>query len=107
VFGAIGHLLGTLFRAFFKILFAALISAAIGVVAVLVVVSVSTGSFHWPPSTLTLIALIAIGLLSACVGGGFVLMIEAIKALRDVAGTAIKDAEAPIKAAVGELEGRH
>jgi hypothetical protein len=101
--GIIGHLMGTVVRAFFRIVLAAIICAAIGVGVALLLVHAYVTPWQWPPSTLTTIALVAVGLLSAFVGGAIVLMIEAVRALMGAAGTAISDVAAPIKAVEHDL----
>jgi hypothetical protein len=77
------HLLRTIFKIFFQVVLATLICAAIGAVAVLVVSFVMVR--QWPPSQLTIIALVAIAVLSGYAGGMTVLMSEAIReAIRGV-----------------------
>lgn len=97
-----GHIIATLFRAIFRIFLAAIFCGAIGAGVTLLVSFVRNG--HWPPDTLTIVAAIAIGVLSLYAGGVTVLMNEAVHALqeaaRDVehdAGSAIKGAESVVK----------
>lgn len=110
--GAIGHIIGTLFRAIVKIFFVAILCGVIGAgITVLMVYSNSGG--HWPPTVLGEIAAVAVGILAAYAGGITVLMIEAVHALqaaaKDVgkeAGTALKDGGSLLQAAEKEI-GKH
>ena len=87
--GILGRLLGFIFRAFFRIVFAALLFAAIGVGLALLVSSVATGA--WPPTTLTIIACVAIGVLAAYAAGMTVLMKEAVTAIRNAEKDVVKE----------------
>jgi hypothetical protein len=97
-----GHIIATLFRAIFRIFITAIFCGIIGAGVTLLVSFVKSG--HWPPDSLTLIAAIAIGVLSLYAGGVTVLMNEAVHALqaaaKDVehdAGSAIKGAETVVQ----------
>jgi anaerobic C4-dicarboxylate transporter len=82
------HILGTLFKAIGKIILAAIFCGIIGAGVVLLVSFVKSN--HWPPDTLTIIAAVAVGVLSLYAGGVTVLMREAVRALQEAA----KDIEA-------------
>lgn len=89
-----GHILATLFKAIGRIFFAAIFCGIIGAGVVFLVSFVKSG--HWPPDTLTIVAAVAIGVLSLYAGGVTVLMREAVHALQEV----IKDAEGEAGAAL-------
>lgn len=101
--GAIGHIIGTLFRAIFRIIFIGILCGAIGAGIILLVAFVTPGG-HWPPSLLTKVAAIVVGILALYAGGITVLMVEAVKALQEAAkgveneaGTAFKGAGAIVQ----------
>lgn len=94
------HVLGTVFKVFFRVVLATLIFAVIGAAAVLIVSTVATGKWQWPPQPLTTVATVAIAILSGYAGGMTVLLSaavrEAIKGIRAVeqdVGNVIGDAE--------------
>jgi hypothetical protein len=93
--GAIGHIIGTLFRAIVKIFFVGLICGIIGAGVTLLLVYSSSGK--WPPTLLGEIAAIAVGILSLYAGGITVLMIEAVKALKEAAKGVEKEAGSALK----------
>jgi hypothetical protein len=102
----IGHLIKTAFRAFWRILITTVITAVIGAGAVLGVIYFETQKLQWPPQDqLTLVALIAVTVLSAYVGGATMLMIEAVRALKEAATIAEHEVMAPIEAVGRDLRG--
>jgi hypothetical protein len=104
----LGHLITTLFRAFWRIIITTVIFAALGVGAVFLFFSRYLHPVHWPPrDQMTLVALIGVGVLAAYAGGVTALMTEAVRALKEAARIAEKEAVAPIEAAGRELEGKH
>jgi hypothetical protein len=101
----VGHIIATLFRAIARIFLAAIFCGVIGAGVTLLISFVKTN--HWPPDTLTLIAAIAVGVLSLYAGGVTVLMNEAVHALQEAAKDVEKDAGSAIKGAsqvVHEIE---
>ncbi len=101
----IGHLIATAFRAFWRILFMTVFSAALGAGAVLLVVYRYTQQWRWPPSQLTVVALVGVAALAAYAGGVTVLMTESVRALKGAAKMIEQEAVAPIKAVAQDLEG--
>ena len=101
----IGHLITTLFRAFWRILITTVIFAALGAGAVWLVLYHYTQRVQWPPTQMTLVALVGVGVLAAYAGGVTALMTEAVRALKEAAKIAEKEAVAPIQAAGRVLEG--
>jgi hypothetical protein len=93
--GAIGHIIGTLFRAIVKIFFVGIICGLIGAGITLLLVYSSGGK--WPPSLLGEIAAIAVGILSLYAGGVTVLMVEAVKAMKEAAKNVEKEAGSALK----------
>ena len=89
--GILGRLIGFIFRAFFRIVFAAQLFAVISVGLVLLVSSVATGI--WPPTTLTIIACLAIGVLAAYAAGMTVLVKEAVTAIHNAEKDVVKEVE--------------
>lgn len=89
--GILGRLIGFIFRAFFRIVFSALLFAVIGVGLVLLVSSVATGI--WPPTTLTIITCVAIGVLAAYAAGMTVLVKEAVTAIHNAERDVVKEVE--------------
>lgn len=87
----LGHLLKTIFRAFFRIIFSALFFAVLGGGITLLVAFGFT--HHWPPDLLTIVATIAIGVLSGLVAGIGVLMREAVQALLSAASEVADEVE--------------
>ena len=79
--GILGRLIGVVFHAFFRIVFTGLLFAIIGGGAALLISFIVTKA--WPPTTLTIVAAVAIGVLSAYAAGMTVLVGEAINAIRD------------------------
>ncbi|HEU0027256.1 MAG TPA: hypothetical protein VFQ25_09085 [Ktedonobacterales bacterium] len=104
--GAVGHIIGTLFKAIFRIIFTGLICGVIGAGATLFLVYSNSGGV-WPPSLLGEIAAIAVGVLALYAGGITVLMVEAVKALQEAAKGMENEAGAALKGAgalVQEIE---
>jgi hypothetical protein len=102
----IGHLIGTMFRAFWRILITAAFGAVVGAGAVLFVIYHYTHQIQWPPKDhLTLVALVGVMALSAYAGGVTALMTEAVGALKKAAKIVEDEAVAPLKAVGRELEG--
>lgn len=102
----IGHLIGTILRAFWRILLWAVVSAAIGAGVVLAVIYVNTHQLPWPPrDPLTLAALIGVAALSAYAGGVTALMTEAVRALKDATKIAEHEMAAPLEAVARDLRG--
>jgi hypothetical protein len=87
----LGHLLKTIFRAFFRIVFSGLFFAVLGGGITLLVAFGFT--HHWPPDLLTIVATIAIGVLSGLVAGIGVLMREAVQALLSAASDVVNEVE--------------
>ncbi len=109
--GAIGHIIGTLFRAIFRIIVVGILCGLIGAGVVLLAAYFERG--HWPPSLLTEIAAVAVGILALYAGGITVLMVEAVKALQEAAknveqeaGSAFKEGGSLLQAAEKEI-GKH
>ncbi len=98
----VGHIIATLFRAIARIFLAAIFCGAIGFGVTVLVSFVKTS--HWPPDTLTLVAAIAVGVLSLYAGGVTVLMNEAVHALQEAARDVEKDAGSAIKGASQVVE---
>jgi cytochrome c oxidase assembly factor CtaG len=92
-----GHILATLFKAIGRIFLAAIFCGIIGAGVVFLVSFVKSG--HWPPDTLTIIAAVAIGVLSLYAGGVTVLMREAVRALQEAVRDVEHDAGSAIKGA--------
>jgi uncharacterized membrane protein len=102
----LGHLFVTLFRVFWRIVFTVLTSALIGIGGVLLVTAAFANSnLQWPPSPLTRVLMIGVGLLFAYAGGVTVLMLEAVRALKSAAHAVEQEAVAPVRAVERELEG--
>ena len=99
-----GHLIATAFRVFRRLVFTALFCAALGAGAVLLITAVVTSHWQWPPSQLTLVLLVGVAVLAAYVGGVTVLMIEAVRGLKEAAKTIEHEAVAPLKAVGQELD---
>ena len=94
--GIIGNLIKYIFRAFFRIVFSVLLFAIIGAGLALLISFLSTT--EWPPTALTIVACIVIGLLAAYAAGMTVLVGTAIGAVRDAEQEVAKD--------VQEVEGK-
>lgn len=101
--GAVGHIIGTLFRVIFQVIFVGLVCGVIGA-GIVLGAAYFEGGAHWPPSVLTEIGAIAVGVLALYAGGITVLMVEAVKAaqaaIKNVegeAGTALKGAGAIVQ----------
>jgi hypothetical protein len=102
----LGHLLVTLFKVFWRIVFTALFGALVGVGAVLLVSYVfADNNLQWPPSAMTRVLMVGVGLLAGYAGAVTVLMVEAVRALKSAAHAVEQEAAAPIKAVEHELEG--
>lgn len=104
--GTIGHIIGTLFRAIFRIFVTGILCGVIGAGVILVVAFVTPGG-HWPPSLLTKVAAIVVGILALYAGGITVLMVEAVKALQEAAKNVENEAGSALKGAgtiVQEIE---
>ncbi len=87
--GILGNLIKYIFRAFFRIVLSSLFFAIIGAGLVLLVSSVATST--WPPTTLTIVACVVIGLLSAYAAGMTVLVGTAVGAIHDAEQGVAKD----------------
>jgi predicted lysophospholipase L1 biosynthesis ABC-type transport system permease subunit len=106
MFAIIGHLIGTLFRAFWRILITSVIFAVLGAGAVMFVLYHYTQHVPWPlPNQMTLVAVVGVAALAAYAGGVTALMTEAVRALKEAAKIAEREAVAPIQAVGRELEG--
>lgn len=97
-----GHLIKTFFKALGRIVLTALVCGVLGVGVVLLVSFVKSN--HWPPDLLTWVSAVAVGVLALYAGGATVLMQEAVHALEDAvkdvrqdAGSAIKGAETVVQ----------
>lgn len=89
--GILGRLLGFFFRAFFRIVFSVLLFAIISAGLTLLIASVA--SHTWPPTTLTVVACVVIGVLAAYAAGLTVLLGEAVTAIHDAAKDAVREVE--------------
>lgn len=89
--GILGNLIKYIFRAFFRIVFSSLLFAIIGAGLVLLVSSVATKT--WPPTTLTIAACVAIGVLAAYAAGMTVLVGSAVGAIHTAEQDVTKGAE--------------
>ena len=96
IMGILGNLIKYIFRAFFRILFSALLFAIIGAGVSLLISFLVTK--EWPPTALTIVACVVIGLLFAYAAGMTVLVGTAIGAVRD--------AEQDVAKEVREIEGK-
>jgi hypothetical protein len=101
----LGHLIVTAFKVFWRIVFTSLFCAVLGAGAVLLITSAFTNDLHWPPTTMTIALAIVVAVLAAYAGGVTVLMIEAVRALKEAATVVEQEAVAPIKAVAQDLEG--
>jgi hypothetical protein len=102
----LGHLLVTLFRVFWRITFTALTSALVGVGGLLLVTAAfANNNLQWPPSPLTRVLMVGVGILFAYAGGMTVLMLEAVKGLKTAAHAVEQEAVAPIREVERELKG--
>jgi hypothetical protein len=91
----IGQLVGALFKTFFKTIFFAIVGAAVGGGATLLVSSYEKTnqlSIQWPPQGLTLIAAIAVAVLSGYAVGLTVLAGAAIRGLITAGEDVVKEA---------------
>ena len=94
--GILGGLIKYLFRAFFRIVFSTLLFAIIGAGLSLLISYLVTK--EWPPTPLTIVTIIVIGVLAAYAAGMTVLVSTAI--------TAVRDAEQDVAKEVREVEGK-
>ena len=105
--GAVGHIIGTLFKAIFRIIFTGLICGIIGGGVVLLASFIEKG--HFTTSPLPYIVAVLVGLLAFYAGGITVLMVEAVKALQEAAKGMENEAGSALKGAgalVQEIEKR-
>ena len=102
----IGHLLVTAFKVFWRLVFTAVFCALVGAGAVLLLTAhYANNTVQWPPSHMTTLLLVGVGVLAAYAGGVTVLMVEAVRAFKTAAKAVEQEAVAPIKAVERELEG--
>jgi hypothetical protein len=105
MFRILGHLIVTAVRAFWRLLTTAILFAALGAAAMALLLAQYTGDWHWPPTQVMVVALVAGAVLAGYAAGITVLMIEAVRALKGAVTVAEQEAVAPIKAVERELEG--
>ena len=96
IMGILGNLIKYIFRAFFRIVFSSLLFAIIGAGLSLLISFLVTK--QWPPTSLTIVTCIVIGVLSAYAAGMTVLVGAAVEAVRD--------AEREVAQDVHEIEGK-
>jgi hypothetical protein len=106
MFGIIGHLIATAFRAFVRLVITAVITAALGLGVVLAISYSNTHQLQWPPrDQMTLVALIGVTALSAYAGGVTALMLEAVGALKKATKIVEHEVIAPLEAVGHDLRG--
>jgi hypothetical protein len=81
------------FRAFVRMVFFGLLFAVVGAGVTLLVAYANTPHWHWPPSTLTIVAAAVIGVLAGYAAGLTTLVREVIRGVKNVEHTIVKDVE--------------
>ena len=89
----LGRLVPAAFRALVRMIFLGLLAALVAGGITLEVSYVNTPHWHWPPATLTSIAVVAIALLAGYAAALTTLVQEVIRGVKNLEHAVVKDVE--------------